>query len=51
MVTVSLKDKHLAENVSAILELKNFGYSDKEIQKMYNKQVEEDKKEDKRGTE
>lgn len=51
MIKVSLEDNHLAENVSAILELKNFGYSDKEIQKMYNKQVEEDKKEDNGGTE
>lgn len=51
MVTVSLKDKHLAENVSVILGLKNFGFSDEEIQKMYDKQVEEDRKEDKRGTE
>lgn len=45
MVTVNLEDEHLVDNVKAIQELKDFGFSDAEIQKMYDRQLELDKKE------
>ena len=44
MIALDFKDEHLVENFKAIQELKKFGFSDEEIQKMYEEQVELDKK-------
>ena len=47
MISISLEDKNVAENVKAILELRKSGfYTDAEIQKLYDKQVEADKRSD-----
>lgn len=43
MITVDLRDTRLKENLEAIKELKKFGYSDKEIQKLYDEQVRIDR--------
>ena len=46
-ITVDLRDTHLKENLQAIKELKELGcYSDEELQELYNKQVEADKRSD-----
>jgi DNA-binding transcriptional regulator YhcF (GntR family) len=34
----------MEENLQAIMELRSIGFSDEEIQKMYNKQFEKDKR-------
>ena len=40
MVTVSIDDKNIVENVKSIQELAKSGmYTDKELQEMYDKQV------------
>ena len=44
MLTVNLNDPNLIENLDAIKVLKNSGrYTDAELQKLYDKQVEIDK--------
>lgn len=43
MITIDLNDMHLKENLKAMQELKEFGFTDEEIQSMYNKQVQADK--------
>ena len=43
MVTISLDDENIVENIKAIQTLKEFGFSDEEIQELYCKQVELDK--------
>lgn len=43
MITVDLRDTKLKENLDAIKELKNIGYSDEELQKLYDKQVQTDR--------
>ena len=43
MITIDLNDKHLKENLQALKELKDIGYSDDELQALYDKQVEQDK--------
>ena len=45
MVKMNLDDPYLFENFRAIKNLRDFGYSDEEIQKLYDEQVEIDKKE------
>lgn len=46
-ITVDLRDTHLKENLQALKVLKDTGcYSDGELQKLYNKQVEADKRSD-----
>lgn len=42
MVTLDLRDTKIVENYKAIQELRNFGFTDEEIQKLYDKQVELD---------
>lgn len=42
MVTISLDDKKIVDNFKAIQTLKEFGFSDDEIQEMYCKQVRVD---------
>ena len=42
MLTVSLRDKNVVENLKAINELKQFGFSEKEIQELYDRQLESD---------
>lgn len=45
MIEVDLRDNHLAENINAIMELKKTGmFSENDIQKMYDRQVEKDRK-------
>ena len=47
MITVDLNDKHLKENLEAINEIRKSGlYTDAELQEMYDKQVEADKRSD-----
>lgn len=46
MITIKL-DKYTAEDVKAIQTLREFGYSDEEIQKLYDRQKEKDEREDK----
>lgn len=43
MITVDLRDMKLKENLEAIKELKKIGYSDEELQKMYDEQVQTDR--------
>ena len=43
MVNINLRDEHLQENLQAIMELRSIGFTDDEIQKMYDKQLEQDK--------
>ena len=43
MITVDLRDARLKENLEAIKELKKIGYSDKEIQKLYDEQARIDR--------
>lgn len=45
MVTVSLDDKFLTENCEAIMVLKSLGFTDEQIQELYDKQVARDIKE------
>lgn len=45
MITVDLHDPKLKENLEAINELRKSGlFTDEQLQEMYNKQVEADKK-------
>ena len=43
MITVDLRDTKLKENLEAIKELKKLGYSDEELQKMYDEQARRDR--------
>lgn len=46
MITVKLHDPKLKENLEAIKELRDSGlFTDEQIQEMYDKQIEADKKE------
>lgn len=44
MITIKL-DKHTAEDIEAIQTLREFGYSDEEIQELYDAQKRKDEKE------
>lgn len=44
MITINLNDDYMEENLQAIMELRSIGFSDEEIQKLYNKQFEKDKR-------
>lgn len=47
MPTINLSDPNVVENFKAIYELQKSGmFNDKEIQEMYDKQVEADKEND-----
>ena len=46
MIRVNLDDPHLTEHLECLNELREFGYSDEEIQKLYDEQVEKDKRSD-----
>ena len=50
MITISLDDEKIVDNFKAIQTLKEFGFSDDEIQEMYCKQVEADKTEKSGGS-
>lgn len=43
MITVSLDDKYIKENLKAIELMRSIGFSDEEIQKKYDEQVVRDK--------
>ena len=44
MITVQFNDKRLTENVKALEYLRSLNrYSEEELQRMYNKQVEKDR--------
>ena len=43
MITVDLRDGKLKENLEALKELKKIGYSDWDLQKMYDEQVRIDR--------
>ena len=43
MVVIDMRDPHLSENVKAIKELQAVGYSDEEIQGLYDTQRKMDK--------
>ena len=45
MVELRLDDEFLIENYKAIPVLKSLGFTDEQVQKLYDKQVERDKKE------
>ena len=45
MLELRLDDPHLVENFQAALNLKKVGFADDELQKLYQKQLEEDAKE------
>lgn len=48
MITVKLEDAHMSENMKALQELRRTGmFSDEELQEMYDKQIEEDKRKEK----
>ena len=49
MITVDLNDMNLKENLKAMQELKELGFTDEEIPLMYNKQVQADKRSDNNG--
>ena len=49
MITINLNDDYMEENLQAITELRSIGFSDEEIQKLYNKQFEKDKSSDNNG--
>ncbi len=52
MITVKLEDDHMSENMKALQELRRTGmFSDEELQEMYDKQIEEDKQERRKGYE
>ena len=45
MLTVDMSDKHLTENLKAIMECHKSGlFTDEELQKMYDAQVVKDKR-------
>ena len=44
MITVNLNDPNLKENLQAIKELRELGYPEEQLQKLYDKQVEADKR-------
>ena len=45
MITVDLRDPMIKENIKSINELRKIAFfTDEELQEMYNKQVESDKK-------
>ena len=45
MITVDLNDKHLATNIKTIRELQKLGfYTDEELQRLYDRQLEIDKR-------
>jgi len=46
MISVNLRDTHLTENLQAIMELRSIGFTDEEIQKLYDKQFEKDTRSD-----
>ena len=43
MITISLDDPYLRENLKAIADVKEFGFTDEEIQELYDRQIEFDK--------
>lgn len=45
MLELRLDDSHLVENFQAALDLKKMGFADDELQRLYQKQLEEDAKE------
>ena len=45
MVELRLDDPHLAENAKAAMSLKKMGFRDDELERLYQKQLEEDAKE------
>lgn len=46
MITLDMRDPKMKENLEAIKELQSMGYSDEEIQKLYERQLQQDKKEE-----
>lgn len=45
VIDLSLDDPHFVENAQAALNLKKMGFADDELQRLYQKQLEEDAKE------
>lgn len=45
MFEIRLDDPHLVENFQVALDLKKMGFADDELQRLYQKQLEEDAKE------
>ncbi len=43
MITITLDDPFIRENLKAIADLKELGFSDEEIQELYDRQTEFDK--------
>jgi hypothetical protein len=46
MIDINLRDDHLQENLQAIMELRSIGFTDDEIQKLYDRQFEKDQRSD-----
>lgn len=46
MIDINLRDDHLQENLQAIMELRSIGFTDDEIQKLYDRQLERDQRSD-----
>lgn len=50
MVTLNLRDPRLAEHVAVVQDIRRTGlFTDEEIQKMYDRQIEKDAKENNDG--
>lgn len=43
IIRLDIRDPNIKENFLRILELKKWGYTDKELQELYNRQIEKDK--------
>lgn len=43
IIRLDIRDPNIKENYLSILELKKLGYTDKELQELYNRQIEKDK--------
>lgn len=46
MIDINLRDDHLQENLQAIMELRSIGFTDDEIQMLYDRQFERDQRSD-----
>ena len=46
MITINLRDDHIKEHLQAIKKLRGYGFTDEQIQEMYDRQVEKDQRSD-----
>lgn len=43
MITINLNDPHCVENIKAMQELKEVGYTDEQLQRLYDRQIVKDR--------